>query len=696
MSFVLSALLGATTQLNENTAAKKAAEIQKKKDEQALALKKAELEAQEKRELAKASLTAGISASENASKYAVNVQKAEEWNAKYGNNPQAKVAVATMSGLEFVEPFVKKGKEDKPDPINKYSPFAHLIGDNKDMDVVDFAVDGNLDGYYKSLSTAKTSPVLGKDVYGFTYRTKGGAGDTRSDAGLRAITDFLFRDGHLKIFQEQAENGKPQNLDRAITQLQMFWRDYSTSEQAKMKIDENAYVVQTIIDYDPIYGEELSGANERFFNEVVMNTITDAVEMGANDVRRQLGLPVNGPTDFDDETGQLTASTEDYTSLGWAVDEKTNGYSSDFKSQVAKISEDGGMNEIDVFKTLNSMGSEGSQQFMTAYAEAQKWYSEKTPYVVQDGMVQLKMSHVIPPNADKINELLANFDNDPAKKLKLVKAMFGGALVNKLPGKFKGGKALAQQLISQNITKEDITDHTNRSRAATTIMNQVDLLTDLITKHGVKGGLSAEVLMTVPGMMNQFEAILDAVDLKPFSDDYRPLNPQLDMDARKEFNSLRADVKQGIRSGNVDAEKLYKAVSRALMYSVASMLQGGDFRNISDYDVRLAGERMGGIMGMMVDLETSLPTLAQLREEAAFMKTVSDGFATGSMSDIAAAAYLFNQRGAFRMTAESFLDLEYGSGSGMSSSSPSPSLTPTSIDPQIRSTAPDPAVQTVR
>jgi len=274
--------------------------------------------------------------------------------------------------------------------------------------------------------------------------------------------------------------------------------------------------------------------------------------------------------------------------------------------------------------------------------------------------------------------------------------MFGGSLVNKLPGKFKGGKTTAQQLISQNVTKEDIQDHANRSRAATNIINQVDLLTDLITKHGVKGGLSAEVLMTVPGMMNQFEAILDAVDLKPFSDDYRPLNPQLDMEARRDFNNLRADVKRGLRSGNVDAEKLYKAVSRALMYSVASMLQGGDFRNISDYDVRLAGERMGGIMGMMVDLETSLPTLAQLREEAAFMKTVSDGFATGDMGDIAAAAYLFNQRGSFRMTAESFLDIEYGSGSGMSSRSPSPSPTLTPLDPQIRQTAPDSAVPTVR
>lgn len=696
MSFVLSALLGASTQYNENVAAKKAAEVQQKKDEQALALKKAELEAQEKREIAKASLTASLTAGQDAAKYATYKQEADDWNKKYGQNPLAKVAVATMSGIEFVEPFVKKDKEDKPDPINRLSPFAHLIGENKDMDVVDFAVDGDLTAYYERLRTAKTAPVHGKDVYGFTYRTKGGAGDTRSDYGLRAMTDFLFRDGHIEIFQKQAENGNPKNLDRAIKQLQMFWRDYSTSEQAKMKIDENAYVIQTILDYDPVYGEELAGANEKFFNEVVMTTISDAVELGANDVRKQLGLPINGPTDFDDETGELTVSTEDYTSLGWAVDQNTGGYSSKFKSQVSKISRDADMNEIQVFKTLNSMGSEGSQQFMKAHTDAQKWYSENTPYVVQDGMLQLDMSNVVPPNSDQINELLSNFDNEPATKMKLVKAMFGGALVDKLPGKFKGGKVTAQQLISQTVTKEDIQDHTNRSRAATNIINQVDLLTGLITEHGVKGGLSAEVLMTVPGMMNQFEAILDSVNLRPFSDDYRPLNPQLDMEARREFNSLRNDVKQGLRTGNVDAEKLYKAVSRALMYSVASMLQGGDFRNISDYDVRLAGERMGGIMGMMVDLESSLPTLAQLREEAAFMKTVSDGFASGDLKNIAAAAYLFNQRGAFKMDAESFLDRQYGAGSGAANTSRTSVVVPTEVPKEMKRTPPDPGVPTVR
>jgi hypothetical protein len=696
MSFVLSALLGATTQLNENTAAKKAAEVQKKKDEQALALKNAELAAQEKRELAKIERTAAIEEDKTLSTFGFYQEEARKWNKMYDQNPLAKRAVATPNGLEFVEPFVKAEKKDEPDPITRLSPFAHIVADSKDMDVVYFPKDGDMDAYHKRLRTAKKSPVLGEDVFGFMYRAKGGESDTRKDYGLRAMTDFLFRDGYLEKFQKQAENNNPKNLNRAIKQLQMFWRDYSTSEQAKMKIDENAYVIQTIIDYDPIYGGELAGANDKFFNEVVASTISDVIDMDANELRRQLGLPTNGPTDFNDKTGELTVSTEDYTSLGWAVDQKTGGYSAEFKSHVSKISQDGDLNEIKVFETLNSMGAEDSREFMDAYAKSQKWYSDNTPYVVQDGMLQLDMGNIIPPNADQINQLLSNFDNDPKTKLKLVKAMFGSSLVNKLPGKFKGGKVTAKQLISKNITDDDIQDHVNRSRASTNIINQVDLLTDLITKHGVKGGLSADVLTTVPGMLNQFEAILDSVNLRPFSDDYRPLNPQLDMDARQEFNALKSDVKQGIRSGNVDAEKLYKAVSRALMYSVASMLQGGDFRNISDYDVRLAGERMGNIMGMMVDLESSLPTLAQLREEAAFMKTVSDGFATGDMGDIAAAAYLFNQRGAFKMEAESFLDRQYGAGAGGASSSRSSTVVQKEIPKEMKRTAPDSGVPTVR
>lgn len=668
MSFGLSFLLGGVQAYNEKVDAQAAEKAKQADQARALEMERLKQEEQTKRTLAEVSLRQGIDASNTAAKYSVYQQEADKWNEQYKDTPGAKQAVATMTGLEFVDVVPKSEKDKKPYEANRLTPVKPLLNNDK-WDAAIYPLDGDMNAYNERVRSATSDaelPQLGTDFVAFGYPTSGGGGDERTDRGLREATDFLFRDGNLEKFIDLADKGNPEPLNKAIKDVQMFWRNYSTSEQARMKIDENAYAVQTIFDYDPQYMSELAAKSPQFFNEVVLPTISDAIDMSANEIRAMHNLPLNGPVDVDPETLRVTVSTEEYNSLGWAVDGE--GYSGDFKSVVMDISESSGMPQSEVFQTFNALGTEGSQALFTEYKEAQKWYAENTPYLVQDGQLTLNTANLIPPNADRINNVLANFDEDPDKKHALLKSMFSNNLVNKLPGKIRGGKSVAQQLISNNITGDDTQDHVNRTRAATNIINQVDLLANLVEEYGVKGGISAEVMMTVPGLLNQFEAILDSVNLTPFGGDYTPLNPQLDMESRREFEELRAAAKESVRSGNVDAEKMYKAVSRALMYNVASMLQGGDFRNISDYDVRLAGERMAGIMGMAVNLESSGPALRQLREEAAFMRTVSNGFATGDLGDIAASAYMFNQRGAQRMTAESFLDRNFGATSGRSKS----------------------------
>ena len=698
MSFGLSFLLGGVQAYNEKVDAKAAEEAKKAEQARALEMERLKQEEETKRKLAEVSLTQSIDASNTSASYAINVQEAEKWNTEHANTPGAKRAVATMDGLEFVDVVSKSEKDKKQYKANRLTPVQSLLPNDKHEAVI-YPLDGDMNAYQERIRTAESDddlPVLGEDFVAFSYPTSGGAGDTRADRGLREATDFFFRDGNLDKFIAMAENNNSAPLDKAIKDLQMFWRSYSTTEQAKMKLDENAYIVQTIFDYDPQYMSELAAKHPRFFDEVVVSTVSDAVDMTANEIRQMNGLPTNGPVDVDPETLQVTVDVEEYNALNWAVE--NGAYSGEFKNAVLDISESAGMTQSEVFKTFNSLGTQGSQELLKTYQDTQKWYAENTPYVLQDGQPVLSMRNVVPPQADKINTLLANFDNDPEKKHELLTAMMSNSIIDKLPGKIRGGRSPAQQLISNNVTQEDVKDHAGRVRSSTNIINQVDLLQNLIEEHGVKGGLSAEVVMTIPGVINQFEAILDSVTLQPFGGDYLPINPTLDPAERKEFENLRREAKASVRSGNVDAEKMFKAVSRALMYNVASMLQGGDFRNISDYDVRLAGERMANIMGTFTDLDSALPALMQLREEAAFIKTVSDGFATGNLAEIAASSYLFNQRGSIRMQADSFLDREYGKNAGRSKNSPAvlPSGQTTTVDPDLSRTPIDPNVPVVR
>lgn len=679
MSFALSFLLGGAQAYNERVSAKAAAEAKDAEHQRALEMEQLKQQEATQRALQQRSLEMGIDASNTAAEYSIYQQEAQKWNEEFGKTPGAKRAVATMKGLEFVDVVSKKEKADEF-KANRLSPVQHLLPDSN-HDARIYPIDGDVNAYNERIRNATSKdelPVIGEDFYAFGYPVKGGAGDTRADLGLREATDFLFRDGNLRKFIDMADNGNPAPLQQATKDLKMFWRNYAESDQAKMKIDENTYVIQTIMDYDPAYMSELAAENPEFFEQVVMPTISDAVELSANDVRRMHGLPTNGPVDIDEETLRVTVNLDDYAALAWAV--KDGAYTPEFKSTVQSISSTTPMTETEVFRALNSMGTEGSRIFTQEFAEAQKWYSENTPYTTQDGQLILATDRLVPPNASRLNDVLANFDSEPQVKHDLLTAAFSGSLIDKLPGRTKGGKITAQNLISKSVTGDDVIDHTNRVRASTNIINQVDLLVDLIEKHGVKGGISAEVLMTVPGLMTQFEAILDSVNLVPFSQDFTPINPAEDGNARREFENLRAEVKAGMRSGNVDAEKMYKAVTRALMYNVASMLQGGDFRNISDYDVRLAGDRMAGIMGMAVNLESSVPALMQLREEADFMRTVSAGFSSGNLADVAASAYMFNQRGQIRMEAGTFLNRTYGTDSG--ASQPRPSRTPTPIPPR--------------
>lgn len=145
----------------------------KEKDDQALALKNAELQAQEQRELAKIELEAGIADDKDLSKYSFYQAQAKRWNDANKNDSTKKIAVASFTGVEYIDPNVKQEKPEKQDPITRLSPFAHIIGDSKDMDVVYFPEDGDMDAYHKRLSTTKNRLYSGKMCSGLCTELKG-------------------------------------------------------------------------------------------------------------------------------------------------------------------------------------------------------------------------------------------------------------------------------------------------------------------------------------------------------------------------------------------------------------------------------------------------------------------------------------------------------------------------------------------
>lgn len=95
------------------------------------------------------------------------------------------------------------------------------------------------------------------------------------------------------------------------------------------------------------------------------------------------------------------------------------------------------------------------------------------------------------------------------------------------------------------------------------------------------------------------------------------------------------------------------------------MLQGGDFRNISDYDIRMAGSRIGNLMDLINNPKTARPVLEQLREQAQFQLEVTQAFTRGNIYDVAAASLLQQYRGRNPQNPLEFIDVYYGGQAGL-------------------------------
>ena len=252
------------------------------------------------------------------------------------------------------------------------------------------------------------------------------------------------------------------------------------------------------------------------------------------------------------------------------------------------------------------------------------------------------------------------FGADPEVQMAVASAMFGGSVLQGFPGEYEGislGSSIANSILGPKVLEGVET----RELGADGIITDVNLLQglmDLTDENGnpvVTGGVSGKSVVLTEGIYSQFTSILNEVGTvlgevdsgnQRFGNSF---STPTDLAEREKFQSEVQDSLAVLKSGKTISksqfEKLFRAVSQGLLYKVASALQGGDFRNISDYDVRLAMDRMGGLTNNFTDIRSAWGVLSQLKNEALRIKEVNEGLRSNNIRDVAAAAVVYRSTG---------------------------------------------------
>ena len=370
--------------------------------------------------------------------------------------------------------------------------------------------------------------------------------------------------------------------------------------------------------------------NQKFLKEIVLPSLSTA---GQSELMRELNIPTNNPVEVDAEGG-VTISTDPFNGLSWAKNDE-----GDFNADFVKVMSEGAANsdlsQERLYKILNGLSENQARKFFNTMKQTQAFIKTEGNAPVSYDMQGMPTFN---PNAllgtqlgDDIRKALSPFKTNPKLLISMTQAFFGEDAVEGFAGRTAGQDPSGLITKALNVKPGSIGQMITATDA---IIKDADSLITLVEEYDAKGGLSGQLKTTFEGFKAQSLEILNSFT-STFS-------------GREMNDNLRANIeliestKAELANDEVNVEKLVQALQTSLLYNVASMLQGGDFRNISDYDVRLAQGRIGSLTNMFNDPESSLAVLRQLKAEAEFRKTINETY-RGNNYEKTAAAMLVNQ-----------------------------------------------------
>jgi len=668
MSFLVAGLLGATTEYNRQLDLQAQEEARRKEAAAAAKQREQELSDQLMQDLALGEIQAGreelaglqeeqrglATAQELVDRARNQIPEAErnQYNIYYDGS---KVVV------ELKEEFKPKTGQGSKKPKGPYGPYR-AIGEQVDIPGDGFSPEYIRITDQETYATALKNEnlVVGEHILPLIYNKTGGSGSFRARDNMRAYTDWLFTDGALEKAQALADAGDTAPLKRLISLGQVYWRDFSLDSQNQYALDEKTRIAPSLVEFDSRYADPrvAGGENSTFFREFVypsFDTSLFSVEQAAE----KLGLPLNQIVDVEvDEEGlpqRITMDTDSYPAFdSWAVQD--GQYRPEVVEQVEEIARLSGgvLTPTQVRAAWNDLGAQKGQLLYKTLAEAQQYYSKPENEIVQYNQGRLRFVEsnlTAAPFYNKIGTVMSSLDRQPDLKFAFAKAILGEDVINTLPGFQAGGNINRAKLIAQEILPNE-KGQAGHSAAATSgerLSTTMTSLIDLIEKEEVYAGVSGGVLIFADGFVAQATNILNQIQ-PSISDNMSPESRE----SVEEFLRLRDEVNR--QGKNVSAEVMFRALSRAALYDVASMLQGGDFRNISDYDVKLAGDRLGGIFDNFTNLREALPTLRHLRDDSRELMLINRAFAIGEMDEVAAAGIVYSHRISRPRTVSMYLD----------------------------------------
>lgn len=671
MSMLIAGLLGAATEYNNQLDLQAQAKAEAEKAKQAAKLAEQERVDTLMGELALAEITAGQEElaglkedQRGLDTAATLVQRAKEAIPMTERNKYLVYWDGSKVVTELKEEFKPKTGKDKDVVYGPYSAITSQVD-----------IPGGSEGDFypeyirivdqETYNTALQNEGLevGVHISPYLYNKKSGGGSFRARDNMRSYTNWLFDDGALEKAIALADQGDSKPLQRLISIGKTHWEEYSREQSNQYALDEKTRVAPSLIEFDNRYKDpRVAGGKESlFFREFVASSFDQSL-YSVEQAAAKLGLPLNQITDVEtDDEGEplrLIMDTEQYADFdSWAVENGSYRQEVvDAVYEVARLS-GGALTPTQVRASWNSLGVAKGRMLFKTIQESREYFSKPENELVQYNQGRLKIDRrnlTSAPFYNKIGTIMSSLDQQPDLKFAFAKAIIGEDVINTIPGTQRSGNIDRAQEVALTLSPNEKgrDGHAAMAVSGQRLSTTLTDLIDLIENEKVYAGISGSTLIFADGFVAQATNILNQINpgLTP-----EQMQNEDERAAYNEFIALRKEVLE--KGKNVSAEVMFQALSRAALYDVASMLQGGDFRNISDYDVKLSGERLGGIFGNFIDLQKALPTLKHLRDDSREMFLMNDAFANGRMEDVAAAAIVFSHRRATPRTASTYLNI---------------------------------------